>query len=202
MYLEEYGNTGIPGEWMFELGEKRVVRCKQGIKGDTCDEGSCAFLLTLCTCCIVSEKPIFCGSRQPWCRSCCMNSSALVSECALGEWGADCALCCHCGEGTCHPLTGECSKGCGECWLGGNCQTSEFDSCPRFSGESEAAYEPSGLDRPNRWLLREGELPRQSVGSVCTERHFLHRLRQMWRTLAALPVLVRIQGRWIQELPR
>uniref|UniRef100_A0A158PBH6 Nucleoporin_N domain-containing protein n=1 Tax=Angiostrongylus cantonensis TaxID=6313 RepID=A0A158PBH6_ANGCA len=39
MYLEEYGNTGIPGEWMFELGEQRVARCKQGIKGDTCDEG-------------------------------------------------------------------------------------------------------------------------------------------------------------------
>ncbi|KAK6016117.1 calcium binding EGF domain protein, partial [Ostertagia ostertagi] len=31
-------HTGIPGEWMFELGEKRVIRCKQGIKGDTCDE--------------------------------------------------------------------------------------------------------------------------------------------------------------------
>lgn len=39
MYLEDYGNTGIPGEWMFELGEERVVRCKAGIKGDTCDEG-------------------------------------------------------------------------------------------------------------------------------------------------------------------
>ncbi|KAL3097761.1 hypothetical protein niasHS_000496 [Heterodera schachtii] len=38
MYLEEYGNTGIPGEWMFILEEERVVRCKAGIKGDTCDE--------------------------------------------------------------------------------------------------------------------------------------------------------------------
>ncbi|CAD5221512.1 unnamed protein product [Bursaphelenchus xylophilus] len=38
MYLEEYGNTGIPGEWMFELGEKRIIRCKAGLKGDTCDE--------------------------------------------------------------------------------------------------------------------------------------------------------------------
>lgn len=94
MYLEEYGNTGIPGEWMFELGEKRVVRCKQGIKGDTCDE-----------------------------------------ECALGEWGADCALCCHCGEGTCHPLTGECSKGCGECWLGGNCQTKKENCHARASAQ-------------------------------------------------------------------
>lgn len=44
MYLEEYGNTGIPGEWMFKLGEQSVERCKAGIKGDTCDEGrfSCA----------------------------------------------------------------------------------------------------------------------------------------------------------------
>lgn len=39
MYLEEYGNTGIPGEWMFELQQQRVVRCKTGFKGDTCDEG-------------------------------------------------------------------------------------------------------------------------------------------------------------------
>ncbi|CAJ0599781.1 unnamed protein product [Cylicocyclus nassatus] len=94
MYLEEYGNTGIPGEWMFELGEKRVIRCKQGIKGDTCDE-----------------------------------------ECAAGEWGADCALCCHCGEGTCHPLTGECPKGCGECWLGANCQTKKENCHARASAQ-------------------------------------------------------------------
>lgn len=39
MYLEEYGNTGIPGEWMFKLGDRKVERCKAGIKGDTCDEG-------------------------------------------------------------------------------------------------------------------------------------------------------------------
>ncbi|CAJ0943292.1 unnamed protein product, partial [Mesorhabditis belari] len=38
MYLEEYGNTGIPGEWMFELGVNRVIRCKPGFKGDTCDQ--------------------------------------------------------------------------------------------------------------------------------------------------------------------
>ncbi|PIO72413.1 Nidogen-like protein [Teladorsagia circumcincta] len=30
MYLEEYGNTGIPGEWMFELGEKRSARRASG----------------------------------------------------------------------------------------------------------------------------------------------------------------------------
>nr|CDJ82526.1 Nidogen and EGF calcium-binding domain containing protein [Haemonchus contortus] len=90
MYLEEYGNTGIPGEWMFELGEKRVIRCKQGIKGDTCDEG---------------------------------------------EWGADCASCCHCGEGTCHPLTGECPKGCAECWLGSNCQTKKENCHARPSAQ-------------------------------------------------------------------
>ncbi|XGW18487.1 hypothetical protein V3C99_002808 [Haemonchus contortus] len=94
MYLEEYGNTGIPGEWMFELGEKRVIRCKQGIKGDTCDE-----------------------------------------ECSSGEWGADCASCCHCGEGTCHPLTGECPKGCAECWLGSNCQTKKENCHARPSAQ-------------------------------------------------------------------
>lgn len=44
MYLEEYGNTGIPGEWMFELDLENIVRCKPGIKGDTCDERtSCGY---------------------------------------------------------------------------------------------------------------------------------------------------------------
>lgn len=38
MYLEDYGNTGIPGEWMFVFSEKSLIRCKAGIKGDTCDE--------------------------------------------------------------------------------------------------------------------------------------------------------------------
>lgn len=37
-YLEEYGNTGIPGEWMFQVDERRVIRCKVGVKGDTCDQ--------------------------------------------------------------------------------------------------------------------------------------------------------------------
>ncbi|VDK77265.1 unnamed protein product [Litomosoides sigmodontis] len=78
MYLEEYGNTGIPGEWMFKLGERSVERCKSGIKGDTCDE-----------------------------------------ECSAGEWGPDCALCCHCASGTCSGTTGECVDGkCSDCWTG------------------------------------------------------------------------------------
>ncbi|VDK89050.1 unnamed protein product, partial [Onchocerca ochengi] len=78
MYLEEYGNTGIPGEWMFKFGDKKVERCKSGIKGDTCDE-----------------------------------------ECSPGEWGPDCALCCHCASGTCSGVTGECTDGkCANCWTG------------------------------------------------------------------------------------
>lgn len=78
MYLEEYGNTGIPGEWMFKLGDKSVERCKSGIKGDTCDE-----------------------------------------ECSAGEWGPDCALCCHCASGTCSATIGECIGGkCSDCWTG------------------------------------------------------------------------------------
>ncbi|CCD68378.1 Dendrite extension defective protein 1 [Caenorhabditis elegans] len=82
MYLEEYGNTGIPGEWMFELSELRVISCKSGIKGDTCDQ-----------------------------------------ECSNGEWGPDCAYCCHCSEGTCHPISGDCQRGCATCWDGVACQT-------------------------------------------------------------------------------
>uniref|UniRef100_A0A1I7TIT4 Nidogen n=1 Tax=Caenorhabditis tropicalis TaxID=1561998 RepID=A0A1I7TIT4_9PELO len=82
MYLEEYGNTGIPGEWMFELSELRVISCKSGIKGDTCDQ-----------------------------------------ECSNGEWGPDCAYCCHCSEGTCHPISGDCPRGCATCWDGIACQT-------------------------------------------------------------------------------
>uniref|UniRef100_A0A1I8EWW2 Nidogen n=2 Tax=Wuchereria bancrofti TaxID=6293 RepID=A0A1I8EWW2_WUCBA len=78
MYLEEYGNTGIPGEWMFKFGDRSVERCKSGIKGDTCDE-----------------------------------------ECSAGEWGPDCALCCHCASGTCSATIGECIGGkCSDCWTG------------------------------------------------------------------------------------
>ncbi|MCP9257182.1 Nidogen-like protein [Dirofilaria immitis] len=88
MYLEEYGNTGIPGEWMFKLGDKSVERCKSGIKGDTCDE-----------------------------------------ECSTGEWGPDCALCCHCASGTCSGTTGDCIGGkCSECWTGlPNCQQKKHE---------------------------------------------------------------------------
>ncbi|GMT19356.1 hypothetical protein PFISCL1PPCAC_10653, partial [Pristionchus fissidentatus] len=99
MYLEEYGNTGIPGEWMFEMGKEAVIRCKAGIKGDTCD-----------------------------------------AECGTGEWGEDCARCCHCstkeqikGGETCHPLTGECPSGCGTCWSGVGCAT-RLDSCGGLGG--------------------------------------------------------------------
>ena len=38
MYLEDYGNTGIPGEWVFQIDSMRIIRCKPGVKGDTCDE--------------------------------------------------------------------------------------------------------------------------------------------------------------------
>uniref|UniRef100_A0A7E4W4K5 EGF-like domain-containing protein n=1 Tax=Panagrellus redivivus TaxID=6233 RepID=A0A7E4W4K5_PANRE len=84
MYLEEYGNTGIPGEWMFELQPQRVVRCKVGIKGDTCDE-----------------------------------------ECSHGEYGEDCAQCCHCAGGaTCNPLTGVCPDDlCADCYFGPTCRS-------------------------------------------------------------------------------
>ncbi|VDO96282.1 unnamed protein product [Soboliphyme baturini] len=35
--LKDFGNTGIPGEWIFRIDLPRIVRCKEGIKGDTCD---------------------------------------------------------------------------------------------------------------------------------------------------------------------
>ncbi|KRX73559.1 EGF-like domain-containing protein [Trichinella sp. T6] len=37
MFLKDYGNTGIPGEWMFQVDWHRIIRCKAGVKGDTCD---------------------------------------------------------------------------------------------------------------------------------------------------------------------
>lgn len=81
MYLEEYGNTGIPGEWMFKMDDKKIIRCKVGIKGNTCDE-----------------------------------------QCSPGEWGSDCANCCHCQNGSCNTLTGECAVGsCSECYTGPSC---------------------------------------------------------------------------------
>uniref|UniRef100_A0A0N5A1S3 Epidermal growth factor n=1 Tax=Parastrongyloides trichosuri TaxID=131310 RepID=A0A0N5A1S3_PARTI len=70
MYLEEYGNTGIPGEWMFELDDKRIIRCKLGIKGDTCDE----------------QCPP--GEWGPDCHNCCHcetgSCNTLTGECAVG----------------------------------------------------------------------------------------------------------------------
>jgi hypothetical protein len=99
MYLEEYGNTGIPGEWMFELDDEHIVRCKVGIKGDTCDEG---------------RKPLV---------------GRGFAECSAMEWGADCAKCCHCAESVgCDSVSGACPGACSDCWTGApNCQMSMFD---------------------------------------------------------------------------
>ncbi|CAI2348196.1 unnamed protein product [Caenorhabditis sp. 36 PRJEB53466] len=105
MYLEEYGNTGIPGEWMFELSELRVISCKSGIKGDTCDQ-----------------------------------------ECSNGEWGPDCAYCCHCSEGTCHPITGDCPRGCATCWDGIACQTRQ-EKCATKTQCASNALSFSDYDR-------------------------------------------------------
>uniref|UniRef100_A0A915JD02 NIDO domain-containing protein n=1 Tax=Romanomermis culicivorax TaxID=13658 RepID=A0A915JD02_ROMCU len=45
--LKETGNTGIPGEWMFQIDQPdRIMRCKPGTKGDTCDGGAKIFTLT------------------------------------------------------------------------------------------------------------------------------------------------------------
>ncbi|CEF68605.1 Epidermal growth factor-like domain and EGF-like calcium-binding domain and Nidogen, extracellular domain and Green fluorescent protein-like domain-containing protein [Strongyloides ratti] len=98
MYLEEYGNTGIPGEWMFEMGDKRIIRCKLGIKGNTCDE-----------------------------------------QCPPGEWGSDCANCCHCQTGSCNTLNGECAVGiCSECYTGPSCSIRK-DNCQSFSNLTSCA---------------------------------------------------------------
>uniref|UniRef100_A0A914UMS4 Uncharacterized protein n=1 Tax=Plectus sambesii TaxID=2011161 RepID=A0A914UMS4_9BILA len=75
MYLEEYGNTGIPGEWMFELGLENIVRCKPGIKGDTCDEQ-----------CEASE----------WgydCLECCHCADGARCDAATGQCPGECAKC-------------------------------------------------------------------------------------------------------------
>ena len=104
MYLEEYGNTGIPGEWMFELQPNRVTRCKVGIKGDTCDEG-CFWISIFANCFI-------------------------FSECSHGEYGEDCAQCCHCAGGAdCNKATGQCPNDtCAECWFGPTCHSSNLSS--------------------------------------------------------------------------
>lgn len=50
-----------------------------------------------------------------------------IVECSAGEWGPDCALCCHCASGTCSGITGECIGGkCSDCWTGlPTCQESK-----------------------------------------------------------------------------
>lgn len=75
MYLEDYGNTGIPGEWMFILGDERIQRCKAGIKGDTCDEACKA------------------GEWGPDCVRCCHCAEGTCHE-ANGECKkGDCSQC-------------------------------------------------------------------------------------------------------------
>ncbi|KAL1227150.1 hypothetical protein TPS_02147 [Trichinella pseudospiralis] len=71
MFLKDYGNTGIPGEWMFQVEWHRIIRCKAGVKGDTCD--------TEC-------------SKNEWgedCEQCCMcktgNCNAVTGECRNEE---------------------------------------------------------------------------------------------------------------------
>ncbi|OUC43557.1 putative Nidogen-like protein, partial [Trichinella nativa] len=71
MFLKDYGNTGIPGEWMFQVDWHRIIRCKAGVKGDTCD--------TEC-------------SKNEWgedCEQCCMcktgNCNAVTGECRNEE---------------------------------------------------------------------------------------------------------------------
>lgn len=51
-----------------------------------------------------------------------------IAECSAGEWGADCALCCHCSSGACSAITGECVDGkCSDCWTGlPTCQESKL----------------------------------------------------------------------------
>lgn len=94
----QQGDTGIPGEWIFEISGTRIQRCKPGVKGDTCDEGTKITIL------LSKTFNLVCGSD---------------------EWGADCAGCCHCAQGaSCHNVTGECPAqvGCSDCWIGDTCQ--------------------------------------------------------------------------------
>ncbi|CAJ0580894.1 unnamed protein product, partial [Mesorhabditis spiculigera] len=110
MYLEEYGNTGIPGEWMFELGSDRVLRCKPGIKGDTCDQecthgewgadchncchcstGACDIVNGACKAgCAECWTGISCSTKRDGCRArnqptCAANALSYMDKDRCGE---------------------------------------------------------------------------------------------------------------------
>jgi len=122
MYLEEYGNTGIPGEWMFEIDMPAdIVRCKQGVKGDTCDER--AFRV--------------------------FHARRVIVGCSASEWGYDCAQCCHCEEGGCAAETGACTAGgCDTCWSNAPlCNVREEGCRKRGSGCAANAISFTESDR-------------------------------------------------------
>uniref|UniRef100_A0A914XZ45 Uncharacterized protein n=1 Tax=Panagrolaimus superbus TaxID=310955 RepID=A0A914XZ45_9BILA len=91
MYLEEYGNTGIPGEWMFELQPQRVVRCKTGFKGDTCDE-------------VCSH-----GEYGEDCGQCCHCAGKETCNAITGQCPNDTCAECYFGP-TCRSKTTECNE--------------------------------------------------------------------------------------------
>ncbi|PAV89366.1 hypothetical protein WR25_05596 [Diploscapter pachys] len=81
MFLEEYGNTGIPGEWMFEFSQNKIIRCKAGIKGNTCDEecGKGEFGVDCEGCCRCTElgacHPVTGECQKGGCTTCWIGSN-------------------------------------------------------------------------------------------------------------------------------
>ncbi|CAK5021521.1 unnamed protein product [Meloidogyne enterolobii] len=121
MYLEDYGNTGIPGEWMFILGDERIQRCKAGIKGDTCDEACKA------------------GEFGPDCVRCCHCAEGTcheaTGECKKGE-------CSQCWTGiACQQKQSRCSNKGSKCAQNA-LQMTDYNKCgePQYRCECLAGF--------------------------------------------------------------
>ncbi|KAI1729936.1 nidogen-like domain-containing protein [Ditylenchus destructor] len=128
MYLEDYGNTGIPGEWMFILGDDRVLRCKPGIKGDTCDET--------------------CGAGE-WgadCFGCCHCAGDAQCNNVTGECNSGCATCWN--GGSCQQKSAQCKTDLSRPCAHNAISFTDYDRCgePTQRCECLAGYEGKGYE--------------------------------------------------------
>ncbi|XP_030851750.1 uncharacterized protein LOC105444456 [Strongylocentrotus purpuratus] len=113
-------------------GDHCQIACEAGKFGQGCS-GSCTTLESGRTDC---SGAVFCLSDPHGC-SCAAGWTGLQcdQECPDGSYGAGCTETCHCvSPGTCDRLTGACSNGCEDGWIGDQCQVTILDITAMLRG--------------------------------------------------------------------
>eukprot|EP00057_Strongylocentrotus_purpuratus_P019792 XP_011674266.1 PREDICTED: tenascin-like [Strongylocentrotus purpuratus] len=110
-------------------GDHCQIACEAGKFGQGCS-GSCTNLESGRTDC---SEAMFC-LPDPYGCSCAAGWTGLQCDqgCPVGSYGAGCTVTCHCDStGSCDSVTGACSNGCEDGWVGDQCQALRSDlSCP------------------------------------------------------------------------